>query len=137
MPVQQFAVSLDGRDHAGQHVVAAEQPPRFRPDACPRTRAQLAQQLAVESGVQSQTFRNSLTALAVRSGAAILPAAIGGAYQAWPRHRTFPRPGRICVHFGPPIPPDEIAALDAQELVAEVECRVRERFARCRQARMS
>ena len=77
-------------------------------------------------------FMPGFTALAVRSGAAIQPAAIDGAFQAWPRSRTFPRLGRIRVHYGRPILPDEIAALDEKELLAEVKRRVDECFARCR-----
>ena len=50
-------------------------------------------------------FMPGFTALAVRSGAAIQPAAIDGAFQAWPRSRRFPRPGRIRVHYGEPILP--------------------------------
>lgn len=77
-------------------------------------------------------FMPGFTALAVRSGAAILPAAIDGAYQAWPRHKTLPGLGRVRVHYGKPILPAEIAALDEKELMAEVERRVRECFAQCR-----
>ena len=77
-------------------------------------------------------FMPGFTTLAVRSGAAILPAAIDGAYQAWPRQQTFPGGGRVRVHYGEPILPAEIAVLDERELSAEVERRVRECFARCR-----
>ncbi len=77
-------------------------------------------------------FIPGFTALAVRSGAAILPAAIDGAYQAWPRRQMFPGGGRVRVHYGEPILPAEIAVLDERELSAEVERRVRECFARCR-----
>ena len=66
-------------------------------------------------------FRPGFTTLAVRSGAAILPVAIEGAFQAWPRRRRFPGPGRIRVHFGPPIVPAEFAGRDDRELLAEVE----------------
>jgi len=71
-------------------------------------------------------FRPGFTALAVRSGAAILPVAVDGAFQAWPRSKKFPGPGRIRVHYGKPILPDEIAGRDERELLAEVERRVRE-----------
>jgi len=71
-------------------------------------------------------FRPGFTTLAVRSQAAILPAAIDGAFAAWPRRRRFPRPGRIAVHYGKPIFPHEFAAYNQRELLAEVERRVRE-----------
>jgi len=45
----------------------------------------------------------------------------------------LPRLGRIHVHYGAPLLPNEIASLDEQELMAEVERRVRECHARLRQ----
>ena len=71
-------------------------------------------------------FRPGFTALAVRSGAAILPVAIDGAFQVWPRWRKFPGRGRIRVRYGVPITPAEIAGRDERELLAEVERRVRQ-----------
>jgi 1-acyl-sn-glycerol-3-phosphate acyltransferase len=75
-------------------------------------------------------FRPGFTALAVRSGAAILPVAIDGAFQAWPRWHKLPRLGTIRVHYGEPILPGEIAGRDERELLAEVERRVRQCHAR-------
>jgi 1-acyl-sn-glycerol-3-phosphate acyltransferase len=71
-------------------------------------------------------FRPGFTALAVRSGASILPIAIDGAYQAWPRHRKFPGLGKVRVCYGEPIPAAEIAGRDEREIIAEVERRVRD-----------
>jgi 1-acyl-sn-glycerol-3-phosphate acyltransferase len=71
-------------------------------------------------------FRPGFTALAARSNAAILPAAVEGAFQVWPRTKKFPGLGKIRVHFGRPIPHSEIAGRDERELLAEIECRVRE-----------
>jgi 1-acyl-sn-glycerol-3-phosphate acyltransferase len=79
---------------------------------------------------QIAPFRPGFTALAVRSHAAILPVAIEGAFQAWPRWRKFPGPGKIRVHFGIPIMPDEFAGRDERELLVEVERRVRKCHAR-------
>ena len=50
-------------------------------------------------------FRPGFTALAVRSNAAILPVAVEGAFQVWPRWKKFPGLGRIRVHYGEPILP--------------------------------
>jgi 1-acyl-sn-glycerol-3-phosphate acyltransferase len=71
-------------------------------------------------------FRPGFTALAARSNAAILPAAVDGAFQIWPRTKKFPGLGRIRVRFGQPIPHSEIAGRDERELLAEIERRVRE-----------
>ncbi len=78
-------------------------------------------------------FRPGFTTLAVRSRAAILPVAIEGAYDAWPRGRRFPRLGRIHVHYGCPIFPEQIEKHGEKELLAEVEQRVRQCHARLRQ----
>lgn len=72
-----------------------------------------------------QPFLPGVTTLAVRSRAAILPVAIDGAYQAWPRHRRFPRLGRVRVHYAPPILPEQVATMEERALLAEVEARVR------------
>jgi 1-acyl-sn-glycerol-3-phosphate acyltransferase len=69
-------------------------------------------------------FRPGFTALASRSGAAILPVGIDGAFQAWPRWRKLPGSGTIRVHYGLPIMPEEIRGRDDRELIAEVRKRV-------------
>ena len=71
-------------------------------------------------------FRPGFTVLAARSKAWILPVAIEGAFDAWPRSRKLPRRGTIHVLYGEPIPPEEVASCDERELVAEVERRVRQ-----------
>jgi 1-acyl-sn-glycerol-3-phosphate acyltransferase len=75
---------------------------------------------------QVKQFRPGFTSLAVRSRAAILPVGIAGAFQCWPKTRTFPRPGKIRVHYGRPILPQEYEGLNEQELVNLVENRVRQ-----------
>ncbi len=72
-----------------------------------------------------QPFLPGFAALAARSRATILPVAIEGAYQAWPIGRRFPRPGRIYVHYSPPILPNQVEAMTERALLAEVERRVR------------
>jgi 1-acyl-sn-glycerol-3-phosphate acyltransferase len=70
-------------------------------------------------------FRPGFTTLAVRTGAAILPAAIEGAYQAFPHSGHFPRPHPVHIGYGKPISADEIKKYDERELLAVVERRVR------------
>lgn len=77
-------------------------------------------------------FRPGFTTLAARTNAAILPVAIEGAFQVWPRSKKFPGLGKIRVHYGKPIPHEEIAGCDERELLAEVERRVHECQARLR-----
>ena len=75
---------------------------------------------------QIKPFRPGFTSLAVRSGAAILPVAIEGAYQCWPKNHTFPRPGKVRVHYGQPILPQDYKGMDDRELIVLVEKRVRQ-----------
>lgn len=85
---------------------------------------------------QIQPFRPGFTTLAVRSKSAILPMAIDGAFEVWPRQRPVPRlRGDIRVAFAAPITPDEVARLSERELVAEVERRVRACHAELRATR--
>jgi len=70
--------------------------------------------------------------LAVRSRAAILPVAIEGAFDAWPRWRKLPRTGVVHVHYGLPLRPDEVRAMAEADLMAEVERRVRQCHAKLR-----
>jgi 1-acyl-sn-glycerol-3-phosphate acyltransferase len=71
-------------------------------------------------------FRPGFTVLAARSGAYILPVAIEGAYQTWPRWRKTPfLSGRVHIHYGQPLCPEEVQGRDERELLAEVERRVR------------
>lgn len=59
-----------------------------------------------------------------RAGAPIVPAAIAGTFEAWPRGRRFPRPHPTRVHFGPPIRPEELAGISAQELTERLQARL-------------
>ncbi len=66
--------------------------------------------------------------LARRAGVPLVPVGIAGAYEVWPRWRRWPGPGRIWVHYGEPIPPEQVAQLSDQELLAEVARRIAQCF---------
>jgi len=79
-------------------------------------------------------FHSGFATLAIRSrGAAILPVAIHGAFDVWPRRCRLPRFGTIHVHFGPPMLAEEIEQYDQQQLTEEIERRVRRCHALLRQ----
>jgi 1-acyl-sn-glycerol-3-phosphate acyltransferase len=69
-------------------------------------------------------LRPGFCALARRSGAVIVPAAVDGSFAAMPRGRAFPRHGKIHVTFGPPIVPDEYQGLSDDELVELIRSRI-------------
>jgi 1-acyl-sn-glycerol-3-phosphate acyltransferase len=71
-------------------------------------------------------FKPGFTSLAVRSGAAILPVAIDGAFRCWPKSQKFPHSGKIHVYYGQPILPADYKGMDEHDLVALVERRVRQ-----------
>lgn len=75
------------------------------------------------------SFRPGFAALVYRSDVTIVPVGVAGAFEAWPRWRSWPCRGRIRVHFGRPLTPEEIRRHDEKSLVAEVERRVRKAHA--------
>jgi 1-acyl-sn-glycerol-3-phosphate acyltransferase len=54
----------------------------------------------------------------------LVPVAVAGAFDAWPRWRRLPRPTVIHVVFGPPMLPEQIVDFSERELLAEVERRI-------------
>ena len=74
-------------------------------------------------------------AVARRAKVALVPIGLDGAYDAWPRNTKLPRRSRIHLSVGEPILPDTIATLTDEELVAELERRIRACHATARRGR--
>ncbi len=55
--------------------------------------------------------------LAKRAGVPVVPMAIDGACDVWPRDRKLPRAGRVHVKYGRPFSAEQVAAMSPQELV--------------------
>lgn len=53
-----------------------------------------------------------------RTRASVVPVGIAGAYQAWSRHATFPRPASVAVVYGTPRTAESLAALPREEALA-------------------
>ena len=68
--------------------------------------------------------------LARRSEVWLLPVAVDGTYQAWPRSAQVPRLTKIAVVIGEPLSPHLIQSLDDRSLVKEVEQRIRDAHAK-------
>jgi len=75
-------------------------------------------------------------AVARRSRVPLVPAAVDGAYQSWPRTARFPRPTRLAVVIGPPISPEQVAELSDEDLLAELEQRILTCHAEARELRL-
>ena len=79
--------------------------------------------------------KSGFALVAKRAGVPILPVAIVGAWECWPRTRWFPRPGRIRLEFGALIQAGEVAGMDDKILVALVTRQLTELDAAARRLR--
>jgi 1-acyl-sn-glycerol-3-phosphate acyltransferase len=79
-------------------------------------------------------FKPGFGLIAKRAEVPIVPVAIVGAYECWPRTRLLPRPGRVRLEFGRIIPAAEVAALSERELFELCVNRIEELDARGRLA---
>lgn len=80
-------------------------------------------------------FKPGFALMAKRAGVPIVPVAIVGAFECWPRSRRWPSPGRIRLEFGEVITADEVAALEEQDLFQLCCGRIRELDERARATR--
>ena len=80
-------------------------------------------------------IKSGFALIAKKAKVPIVPVAIVGAWECWPKTRLLPRPGRIRLEFGRVIRPEEIATLDDRTLVAECTQRLTELDAQARSVR--
>lgn len=80
-------------------------------------------------------IKPGFSALAKRGNVWLVPVAIEGAFDAWPRRRPLPGVSTIHIQFGEPIDGQTAARYDERELVAEVERRIRGCHAEARRQR--
>jgi 1-acyl-sn-glycerol-3-phosphate acyltransferase len=80
-------------------------------------------------------IKPGVCALARRGKAAILPMAVDGAFDAWPRSVKVPRAVTVTVTVGEPLPASEISRLSDEELVTELQQRIADCFAEAREIR--
>ncbi len=74
-----------------------------------------------------RVFRKGAAILSIHTRAPIVPVAIEGFYEAWPRHKKFPKFGNLQIVFGKPIQPppvDEASEAAYERLTAELKSRV-------------
>jgi len=77
-----------------------------------------------------QPLKAGVSLLIRRLTCPIIPAAVAGCYEAWPRHRAFPIPEPICcpaegrslaVAFGPAITPARYQGQDREAILADLQ----------------
>ncbi|MCA9248684.1 MAG: 1-acyl-sn-glycerol-3-phosphate acyltransferase [Planctomycetales bacterium] len=78
---------------------------------------------------QLQPLKPGFLTLARRTKVPILPVAVRGAFDAFPRTGKFPRPRKIYVRIGAPIAPEAYAEMSDEELLAEAGTRIEAGFA--------
>ena len=72
-------------------------------------------------------FRKGAAILSIHSQAPIVPVAIEGFYEVWPRHKKFPRFANLQLVFGTPIQPppvNEASEAAYEQLTSELKSRV-------------
>jgi 1-acyl-sn-glycerol-3-phosphate acyltransferase len=73
-------------------------------------------------------LKPGIAVLVARVGVPVVPAAVAGMFEIWPRSRMFPVPNPIRIHYGRPIYPDELAGLDTEAITALIRGRMEESF---------
>lgn len=65
---------------------------------------------------QTEPFEPGLMLIIKRAKPTIIPVALEGAYDAWPRTKKLPKPfGRIACQYGKPIPAEEVLAMKPKD----------------------
>ena len=71
-----------------------------------------------------QPIRGGFQLLVRRANVPVIPVALAGAFEAWPRTRRLPRPGHVRVRFGRAIPPQELGHLSDDDAALRVRTEI-------------
>jgi 1-acyl-sn-glycerol-3-phosphate acyltransferase len=71
-------------------------------------------------------LKQGIAVLVARAGVPVVPAAIAGTFEGWPRWRLLPVPHPIRIHYGTPIRPEDIRGMDPQAVTALIRERIEE-----------
>ena len=72
-------------------------------------------------------LKSGIAVLAEKGRVPVVPAAIAGTFEAWPRHRPFPGRHAFRIHYGPAILPSDLRGLGSEAVTALLH----ERIAAC------
>jgi 1-acyl-sn-glycerol-3-phosphate acyltransferase len=81
------------------------------------------------------TLKPGFLALARRAKAPLLPVALDGSYESWPRRNLLPQPAVIQIRFAAPLAPEAMSKMSDEELLSEVDYRIRQSHALVRESR--
>ncbi len=81
-------------------------------------------------------MKSGFCMLARKAKVPLIPVAIAGAFEVWPKGRRFPGLSRMCLVAGEPIPAETVAELDDDELVKLVDTHIRDCFATAQEIRL-
>jgi 1-acyl-sn-glycerol-3-phosphate acyltransferase len=84
---------------------------------------------------EMQPLKPGFCSIVRRSNVPIVPMAIDGSFQAWPRTRKFPRRGVVHIHIGRPISQSEQAECSDEQLIEIVRQRIAECLAKAQESR--
>lgn len=79
-------------------------------------------------------LKAGISLLAARARTAIIPTAVAGSFESWPRDRALPRPHPLHVHFGPLISAETVAGADPAVLTPLIRDRILDCQAKARAA---
>jgi len=82
-----------------------------------------------------QPLKGGFIPMARRGGVPIIPVAIDGAFDAWPRTAKLPRRSVIHIRIAPPISTEMLNSMNDDELLEELDRRLAEAFAVIRATR--
>jgi 1-acyl-sn-glycerol-3-phosphate acyltransferase len=80
-------------------------------------------------------LKSGFLALARRAKSPLLPVALDGAFESWPRRNLLPQPAVIQIRFAAPLAPEVMSKMSDEELLSEVNCRIRQSHAMVRESR--
>jgi len=79
-------------------------------------------------------FKSGFALIAKKAGVPIVPVAIVGGFECWPRSRLLPRPGRIRLEFGEILTAEQVATLSDREIFDVCTERIRDLDTKARAA---
>lgn len=71
-------------------------------------------------------LKSGIAVLVARAGVPVVPAAVAGTFEGWPRWRLLPRPHPVRIHYGAPIRPEDLQGMDSEAVTALVRRRMAE-----------